>query len=436
MNDLIRRLAAQNIIRVYLPSCLCFLVLNVTNAVILKILVSHGFVHGSGIKLEANLDEKAHFFLVPLKAIVFLLSTAALIVPIVISSVPKMMRAFSRREVIRTLGSLFVCLALTATLIPTAFGMYYAKRSMDPFNQTTDQLYRRILVPGIAYLLHVNGFLYIYLFWGLVIAAALAVKWYLLTAGIRLMVIQEISFLTSGIFASAFQTPGYPEIAVFLLALVALVEFETDRRFTYRHIAAFALALMAHESCAMIIFLPLAFFVFGKRSWLPYLTLLGVYAIALWTNFSFHLAAPFQMQAQVGVLSARDYFQMSYQVDFIAVLFAFKALWMIVPIGIYYQYKDKPAYAYFIVSGILLAIASMYIAIDYSRIVAFATIPMLLCLVQARKKMSLRVFNAMMLLNLAVPSFYVGANSGLLTFKGAYYALYKHLAALPLPGVD
>ena len=122
--------------------------------------------------------------------------------------------------------------------------------STDPFNQDVGQLYRRMLEPSLAYLYHMDGFLFVLLVWSFVFVAALLLKAYLKSHNVFPSLIEEVSFLTVGIFASSYQFPGYSEILVLSFALVALFEFEEHREFTDICLMCFALALMAHESVA------------------------------------------------------------------------------------------------------------------------------------------------------------------------------------------
>ena len=428
-----RRTIHSDLVRLYLPAALCFFVLNVTNVTLLGMLKKHGVLYGADPNQPANLEKTVRFFLVPAKSFVFFLCTAVLAFPLAQPCFKRLAAGLTKLHVLRSFGSLAISLALTATLAPTNFGRLYARISTDPFNQGVDQLYRRLLLPGLAYLYHVNGFLYVFLFWAVVVVAALAVKFFLLCRGVELTILEEVSLLTVGVFAASFQVPGYPEIVVFLLAIVALIEFELDRGLTRKQLIAFALALMAHEACAVIIFAPIVLFLFSRRAWPPCIAIATIYGVALLSNFSFDLAVPLRLQATVGELPAHAYFWLSPSTVLLAAAFSFKLLWLLVPAGIYFQFKVKPAYACFILCGFALALASTYIAVDYTRLVGFATIPIIFCFIQVRQHLPARLLQAVMALNFLVPSFYVGGNCGLVTCRGLYYLAYKAVFKLPAP---
>jgi hypothetical protein len=321
---------------------------------------------------------------------------------------------------------------MTSTVFPFSFGRSYARISTDPFNQNVDQLYRRLLIPGLANLYHLDGFLYTLLFWAIVLFTALATRVYFLRKDITLSILQEVSFLTVGVFVASFQLPGYPEIAVLLLALIALIEIENDGLFTAKQLAAFSLALMAHEACAVIMFVPMILFLFGRKSWIPSGIVTLIYGVAVLTNFSYNISVPLGIQTTVSDIPSTYYFWRSPSNVLIAALFTFKALWVIIVVAIFHLLRNNLRIACFVLFGIALALASTYIAVDYSRLIGFATIPMIVCFVEARRRISLRIFNTIIAINILIPSFYV-SYEGIGTFKGLYYEVYSLFLKLPLP---
>ena len=426
-----RRFFWSNLVRIYLPTALCFLVINITNATILLFLGHHGLVYGKDSTPAANLEKTARYFIIPLKSLLFFVGTAVLAAPLVQEIFRSWTKIFTWRFVSTTMLSMFACLILTATVFPLGFGRSYARISTDPFSQDSDQLYRRLLLPGLANLYHLDGFFFAFFFWITVFFTVLVMKQYFLIKNIDLSVLEQISLLTVGVFAASFQSPGYPEIAVLLLGIIALIEFERDGHFSVKQLAAFSLALMAHEACAVIVFAPMIVFLFGRKSWVPNGIVALIYCLAAFANFSFHIAAPVKNQLMISDTPVSVYFWQSPSTVLLAGAFAFKLFWVIVPIAVYHLLQINRRVAYFTISGFALAFASTYIAIDYSRLIAFATVPMIVCLVQARKIISPRLFKALVAINIMVPSFAVNGKGGLVTFRGLYYEAYKLLFKLP-----
>ena len=89
---------------------------------------------------------------------------------------------------------------------------------------------------------------------------------------------------------------------------------------------------------------------------------------------------------------------------------------------------------WFCLITIASATASTYIAVDYSRMFSLATIAVVTCLISARRHLKPPIYKGIIVLNILIPSFYVGGNSGLVTFKGLYYQAFRHL--LPLPRTE
>jgi hypothetical protein len=426
----------NKLVREYLPAFFCFLVINITNSHIPALLAS--LRPGSGLDawLAVNYDKNLRYTVIPAKSLIFLVGTAVLFVPLA-ATVKDAARSFlSRQAIVQTVVSLFCCLLLTATITPLGFGIQYAGVSTDPFNQEVGQFYRRALLPGLANLYHLDGAFYILAFWAVVLIAALFFKAFLASRGFLPTFLHEISLLSAGIFSSSFQAPGYPEVVVLMLALIALMAFERKPVFSPAQMSALILALLAHETCAVIVFAPMILFIFGRKSWLPASIILLIYIFTLAANFSFDIVAPLKIQDAVAGITAQDYFRHSPLRVFFGGVFSFKFLWVLFIIGLYCGVRRKLTdlrWIWFAVSGVLLAAASTYLGTDYSRLVSFATIPVAVSVAWAFNAMPRRAFDAMMAANLLIPSFcFVGTN-GLVTFKGLYDLVYAPFFNLPPP---
>jgi hypothetical protein len=424
----------SDLLRIYLPAVIGFLVINITNATILGSLAKHGLLYGADSSGAENEAKTAQFFLVPIKGLLFTLCTALLGFQLV-PSVKRIVRQLTEKDIVQTLISMGIGLLLTSTIFPMGFGRSYARISTDPFSQMPDQLYRRLLIPGLAYIYHLNGFLYIIPVWAFLVAAVLATKVYFSSKGHRLSLLEEVSLLTVGIFITSFQIPGNPEAAVILLALIALMEFEHTGQFGGVQLAALCLALMAHETCAFIVFAPIVLFLFPKRSWLPCLAVVLAYGLALIANFSFDLTVPLRTQGSVSNLPASFFFLRSPANDIAAVFFSFKLLWIFVAVGTYYQFREHLRGALFVLSGFALAIGSMYIAVDYSRVIGFATISMLFCYRESVKHFSRRMLNTVAAFNILIPSLFVSGLARPTPFHGLYIFGIRWLARFVGPNL-
>jgi hypothetical protein len=433
--DLIQSQFRSPLLRIDLPAALCFLVINIMNSTILEFLWKHHLIYGADADLLENFDKTIRFFLNPAKSLIFFLCTAVLILPLGVFMARQISRHLNWQQVRKTLLSLFFTFILIATIVPTGYGRSYARISTDPFNQDLSHLYRRLLIPGLANIYHLDGFLYIFLFWALVSLTALTARIYFIRKNINFTVLQEVSLLTCGIFASSFEFPGFPEVAVLLLAIIALIAYEEDGMFTATQLLAFSLALMAHEACAIIVFAPMILALFGRKSWLPSATVVAIYVITLIANFSFNILVPLDYQARVSDIPASTFFLRSPGCVLLGAAFSFKLLWLFLPVAIYLLFKREKRTACFVLLSFAFALASTYIAVDYGRMVGFAAVAMMVCFLTAQQNLPPRIFNAVVALNILVPSFYAGSNSGLVTFRGLYYLAYKLVFSLPTPGI-
>ncbi|HEV2620266.1 MAG TPA: hypothetical protein VGU23_10065, partial [Acidobacteriaceae bacterium] len=107
-------------------------------------------------------------------------------------------------------------------------------------------------------------------------------------------------------------------------------------------------------------------------------------------------------------------------IDAAGVFFAYKFLWIFIAAGLYYQFRKNVRGALFCLSGLALAIGSMYIGIDYTRLMGFATIALIVCYAESAKQMSKGFFRTVVVLNLLLPSIFVTGLGRLATFRGLY----------------
>jgi hypothetical protein len=417
----------KELLAVYLPAMLGFLVINLTNGTLLALLLKHHMIYGSDPSAAVNAERTIRYFIIPLKSFCFFLCTSLLIYPLGRWLYARLRTTLTRGSVVRSAISLCCGLALMATLAPEGFGRSYARISVDAFNQDPGQLSRRMLMPGLANIYHLNGVLFTVFNLLVVAITILTLRFYIQRKGIRLSIFEEVSLLTTGVMASCFLLPGQPECLVLLLALVALLTFEEDGFFSWKQLGAFSLALMTHEACAAVMFVPMFAFLFGRRSWLPCATILALYVTALGANFGFHFAAPIQMQTTIENGKApADYFRSEPYRVAIGAFCSFKFLWVLLGVGLYSLIKKNLRLAGYILASFLLAIATTYTAIDYSRMIGFATLPIVLCFIEAKGHMPRKVFYIVVLLNLLTPSI-VYAASSIGIYRGLYRSVYGPL---------
>jgi hypothetical protein len=270
---------------IYLSALICFLVTNITNARLLRLIdVCYTKYRGHTDFATSHARVIDLYFLSPGKSFLFLLSTGVLCWHL-IAPAQQMIKRLTLSALRQTFVATILCVLLMMTVLPVGMGRWYALVSVNPFDQEAGQTYRRLLLPGLAYLYHLSGFLYIILWWAIALLAILAFKLLLERTNRAISLIEETSLLTAGAFAASFQAPGYPDLLVLLLAFAALYDYEETECFGHPQLAALCLALVAHETCSSIVFVPLILFVFGRKSWLPSAAMYAMYLVTLFADF-------------------------------------------------------------------------------------------------------------------------------------------------------
>lgn len=300
---------------------------------------------------------------------------------------------------------------LVSNILVKSMGAGYLQISVDPFNQMTNWYYRRLLVPALAYFTHLNGIFYHIFFYFLV--------YVLIAYSVRVLSIkstwQLVSIFSSGFVVYQFQFPGYVEVLVGVLFLIAFTQ-ELSR---YQRAILLSLALITHESAAIFMFAPLLFLVDSWKDRFFYASIVLLYVFTVLMNFSFDINNLVSLQTSVGATSSFDYLKQNLDYGAYGIFFSYKVLWVF-----YFWYlflnvsaKEKA----FVSCVVLLPLLQIFIAVDISRLVAFGFLGIFLAIKavfeSSQKK---QLINALLILNLVVPSYYVGTNTGVLEFNGLY----------------
>jgi hypothetical protein len=301
-------------------------------------------------------------------------------------------------------------------IVPAGMGRFYAQASVEPFLQEPDFFYRRILMPVLAHDLHLGGVLYGVFYWAVVaLVLALSVL-YLESKGLVLSKLELVSLCTTGVFAPALGLPGYGEILVLGFALLALLEFEQAARAGVVQLVCFGLALLTHESAAVLVFGALSLCLFGPRFLLHFVALLALYIFVWLASFGFDVHAASVVQLSGGVSNA-EHFQKTIPLVLLSVLAAWKLGMIAAAVAVVRSERRIAALILVILAG---SIALTYIATDYTRMIAFGTLALLVALPPALSRLSAQQRMWFAAINLAIPALYIGAHSGIHSYLGLY----------------
>jgi hypothetical protein len=304
-------------------------------------------------------------------------------------------------------------------------GRAYGEISLDPFAQEPGFYHRRILMPALAHYLQFGGVFYVLFYWAvLAVTFALALV-YLERKSLSLSRIELGSLFTTGIFAAAIGLPGYAEILVFGLALVALLDFDETKQAGVVQLVCFGLAMLTHESAAIVMFVPMALCLFGLRCLSHFAALLLLYAILWLASYGFDWHSGFLVQMSGGQSNTGFFWQ-----SIPHMLFAVLTVWKLGLVAAAIAVTQAAAARDYRTAGLIVlalggGIALTYIATDYSRMIAFGSFALLFALPPVLAKLSPGRRTWLAAINLLIPTLYVGAHHVPQSYPGLYRILLR-----------
>ena len=358
-----------------------------------------------------------------IKGFLFLYASLFLLVPIImkIRDAIAVTQCVNRKLFIQS-GILFISLVSLVTVLSVeSHGIVHAQMSANPFDQVTGYHYRRIFVPALAYYLHLGDFLFIVFSLFMTFSLILVLLAWFRRSGSRLNTFQYISIFSSGFVIYQFQFPGYVEQFVLILAVISIIcpMSRWDRG------ALVAIMLATHETAALFIVLPFILFVYPQEERRLHFVIFFLYSFLYLANFNFSIRELVHAQTAFSGTSSFQYLADSPQLAATGILFSYKLLWFL-----------------FFISACLMARARNYrllgitlfmvffpflqipLGVDTSRLLAFGYLGMLVAIAYCHERMNRSLFNAILLLNLLFPSYYVALNAGIIRRPGLYSSVY------------
>ncbi|MEO6215936.1 MAG: hypothetical protein ABIO86_07890 [Sphingomonas sp.] len=330
------------------------------------------------------------------------------------------------------LVGLLIASILLFALVPSGMGRIYAYASVEPFLQHQGFFYRRILMPVLAHDLHLDGVLYGGFFWMVALSVCALASIYLKTRGLVLSRLELASLYTTGIFASALGLPGYSEILVLGFTLLAMLDFDRNGRSGIVQAVCFALALLTHESAAVLAFGTLALCWFDRRFLPHFAALLGLYLVIWLASWGFDAGHAAAAQLTGGESNLAQ-FRHTLPLVFFSLIAAYKlTLIAAAPAvaGSLAERRYRPALLILLALGGSVALTA--IAADYTRMMAFGSFALLVALPVALNPLSARVRMALAATNLLIPTVYVSARHGVFAYHGFYGVIVHGLFGIPV----
>jgi hypothetical protein len=363
---------------------------------------------------------------IKLRAIAFLASIAVLF-GIIRREVVVYFR--ENRDMRAALTAVFVFLGMMSLILNLRLlsqGELYGNITVSPFSQDTGWYYRRLLVPALSYYLQFRGpTLYTVFTYGMSLLMIYVMLVWLRAHDIKPDPLQALSIFSCGFVAFQYQYPGYCEQMVVILAFLSLL---LPLGYLGRA-AVLVLMLLTHEGSAFFIGVPLIVGLW-KREEIPYfIPYFIMYGFFWMMNYDFNVSALFVGHLKVGEVTAWQTFVSQpgfFRYTFLALFFSEKILWLFVPFAAYYLFTERRSEE---LAGMLIMVFFPFLffwGIDSSKFFGWSFIGILLATVYCRPRMPDPLFNTILLVNLILPSLYVGTNIGPILPRGLY-ALWKPL---------
>jgi hypothetical protein len=361
------------------------------------------------------------------KALFFIVSLIALSGDTV-GEVWRALRSVQTRHLVSALLlALIITVVLGVLVVPegnVSMGTQYAERSMHPFEQNSDWLHKRLLMPAMAYLLFLSGNKPYFVFGFLITVVFIALLHGWLRKEAPLPFIGLLSLCTSSFVIYQFQAPGYPDILVFCFLLgVMFANLSEDSKFVL-----LVLALLTHEA-SLFVGLPLAWRFLDRRRRVEYLSVVVLY------GFVWLAASRFRLVQVLGSHNVQDMSGIEWVLqnpwlEVAGIFFAFKALWLLPIVAIALAAKQgESTDSAFILICIAAAIVLTTVGVDCSRMAGygFPAILMSLKLIMAspRPRWTDRALSGLFVVNLLIPSYRVGLNAGIRTKRGLYRVIHE-----------
>ena len=417
---------ALSVAALYAAFALCVAVTCFTNDVVLD-LVRHQFGFAANWPTEAArrlpyaaADRYDGYLLGSLKGAGFfasLLIFAYLLRPAVVAIWPAIR---ARRLWIDLLIGVVIAGILLFEVVPGGMGRIYGYVSADPFLQQQGFFHRRILMPALAHVLHLDGVLYGVFHWIVALLSFALASIYLESRGLRLSRLELASLYTTGMFATGIALPGHGEILVFALTLVALLDHGRGGSNGVVQATCFALALLSHETAAVLAFGTLALTCRNRQYPLHFAALFAVYVVIWLASYGFDFGRATSMQLTGGT-SNFERFVANVPLALFSLFAAYK-LTLVAAIAAVARLGRGGQLRLALLVCIALGggFALMAIATDYTRMAAFGGFAILVALPIALNPLSVRTRRWLACANLAIPTVYVGAMHGAVAYNGLY----------------
>jgi hypothetical protein len=367
------------------------------------------------------------------KALAFFCAVAILCIPIAVDAY-RNLRTSKIAEVVRLIFSAILIWAALYLLVfrpvTDSMGTNYAIIARSPFTQDSGIHNKRLLMPALAYLFYLRDFQPYYMFSAALTIGFIALLIHWTSAHAPLSLWQIVSLCTCSFVLFQYEYGGYPDILVYVLIILVMQDFTQP----YSKLSLLILAMLTHEA-SVLVGVILAWRYLDRKRFIFYLLAVMSYLL-IWFFVSGQDLDVMLRGHKVEGFSGLAWFAAAPIKAWIGVLVAYKAVWLLFFISVWISVRQRlfPDLIFMlacVVAGIFMTV----LGVDTSRLMGFAFPGFLVALAVVTKylepaKAGMILF-PIFLVNLLLPSFNIGLNSGIEFFPGLYQILYGWMAALP-----
>ena len=300
------------------------------------------------------------------------------------------------------LAAIVGLLTLGLVTRPSSLGQDYQMLSLAPFSEPGNELSRRLLEPAAAYFLHLNGALYICLHFAIVVGLLLLIRQFFRIQGIVAGPLELAALGTCSFVFHNFQYPGYPDALVISLALIALiVELPPRGRAVLT-----VLALLAHETLAVAIFVPLSL----RFPWRDRFAMASVMLLYLGLWGAESSISGLAMTRQINYYGHSGPELLTLRPDAVAfgLLISFKLVWGAIAIDLWRRLRGSDLSSALVETAPLAAACGVCaLSYDTSRMAEVAFLTALVALARLWPTLPQRTRRVLVVAQLLAPSLYV-----------------------------
>jgi hypothetical protein len=371
----------------------------------------------------------------PFKSLLFTLSLLTICFPILkeIKSHLKASQYIDKQILKKLTISSLLALFIIALFITPINGITltgYLQMSIDPYAETawSSVELKRFLLPFLGHIFLLKGeVLYFLLHIICIFSLIFLIQIWFSRNGVNLHFYQLISLLTSSFIMHQFQVVGNPEVLVFIIWLLCITFPFSD----ISKLSLLVMALLAHEA-SLFISPILSLFIFDKKRSIISFYIVGITYFVFWiVAHGLNIENAFNSH-NVGGLNTLQWLVRYPEREFLGLFFSYKALWILIITALIILLKTNQ---FRVAIQIMLLLSGSLImtmaGVDTSRLMGWSFISVLLSvktIYAANCYIPRKFIHSIFIVNILIPSLYVGLNSGgLYYFPGLYNLLTKSI---------